>query len=347
MNLQSVYQEVSRILDTIDCSALFPGFHRYPFALYTGRDICLNGTIMPYREEFLGNSAIEFEGEFIAIWNVELDPVEDRERLAYSLVHEMFHCHQRANGEKRYPSDLTLLHYPEDQENFSRKYQENRCLADAYEQRDFSQLQQFAAIRAQRAKQYPDMVRQEWMVETIEGLAEYVGLQALRKINADKFAAITAEYANRLREETGLLFDIRRISYYSGALYFLCMKQLGRMEDWAFDSDKTAYEQYPVEIDDVTVQLQTYDFVAREYAALCQKRQDTMAAYLRHAEYVPCHASICGYDPMNMFRVGNHIVCSHFICLDENGESKMIPSAVVLQLAEGAQRDIVGYYLPQ
>lgn len=344
MDLCKTYQDVSKLLDTIDFSTLFPGFRRYPFALYTSREICLNGTILPYQEEFRGNTAISFNGEFIAIWNVEFDPVEDRERLAYSLVHEMFHCHQRVNGEERFPSDLTLLQYPDDTGNFLRKYNENRCLAEAYTKNKFLSFQQFAKIREQRAEQYPEMVRQEWKVETIEGLAEYVGLQALRQINAETFAAVTAEYVDKLCREGRTIFDIRRISYFSGALYFLCLDQFGQFTCRDFVSEQTAYEQNPIESDGVTVSIHPYDFIEREYAALCQQREETVAKHMKNAEYVACRAVIYGYDPMNMFRSGTLIDCSHFVCLKENGETTMVASPVVLQLAEGSERDIVGYY---
>ena len=97
MDLLQMYHAVNEILDTIDFNALFKGFHKYRFALYTSKEIILDEKSMPGREDFRGNTAKEYEGEYIAIWNMEFDPVEDVERLAYLLVHEMFHCHQYTN----------------------------------------------------------------------------------------------------------------------------------------------------------------------------------------------------------------------------------------------------------
>ena len=171
MDLLKAYHSVDTILDTIDFDSLSHGFHKYRFALYSSREIILDGRIIPYQEEFRGNTAKLYEGEYIAIWNMEFDPVEDPEYLAYCLVHEMFHCHQRTNNETRYPSDLELLNYPDDTENFVKKYNENRYLADAYALRDRLLLRKFASVRESRYRTYPAMVRQEWKTETLGTVA--------------------------------------------------------------------------------------------------------------------------------------------------------------------------------
>lgn len=48
---------------------------------------------------------------------------------------------------------------------------------------------------------------------------------------------------------------------------------------------------------------------------------------------------------MNMYRFDNMVYCSHFVCLNENGNIKSINNAVVLELNRGSERDIVGYYI--
>ena len=40
----------------------------------------------------------------------------------------------------------------------------------------------------------------------------------------------------------------------------------------------------------------------------------------------------------------NLIYCNRFVCLNENGKVKNLFSVVVLKLAEGSDRDVVGYY---
>jgi len=60
---------------------------------------------------------------------------------------------------------------------------------------------------------------------------------------------------------------------------------------------------------------------------------------------VACNGFICGYDPMNMFRLEDMIYCSHIVFLNIGGEIKTINSAVALQLVPGSVRDVLGYYV--
>lgn len=345
MDLQKVYQKVDAILDTLDFGALFEGFHKYRFAIYNSREICLDGRVIPYEDGFRGNTSKLHDGEYIAIWNLEFSPVEDRETLAYLLVHEMFHCHQQSNGESRFPSDLALLNYPDDLDNFTKKYNENLYLADACEKRDIRQFERFAALRAQRFAAYPEMVTQEYKAETIEGMAEYIGLKALKAINEEKYASCVRRYLSELRAESSLLFDVRKISYDTGTVFFLCLDAFGRKIENDFGSGLTAYEQNPVNTDGVEAEVRPYDFIDRKYAALLEEKERKIAAHMARSRYVDCNAFICGYDPMNMFRVRNMVYCNYFVALNEDGQTRTIDNAVLLVLAEGSDRQICGYYI--
>lgn len=345
MNLKEIYAKVDSILDTLDFGALFKGFHRYRFAVYDSREICLDGELIPYEDSFRGNTAKRYGEEHIAIWNIECSHEEDMEMLAYLLVHEMFHCHQWTKGETRFPSDFALLRYPDDSGNFTKKYNENRYLADACERCDFVMLQKFAALRAQRLAAYPGMVAQELRAETIEGMAEFIGLKALNAINGEKYASRVREYIGKLRAESRLLFDVRKISYYTGAMFFLCLDAMGRRIENNFQSELTVYEQNPVDTEGVEAQARHYDFIGREYAALMEEKEAKVAEHMAHASYVPCDALIVGYDPMNMFQVRDMVYCSHFVCLNENGQTKAINEAVLLVLAGESERGVCGYYI--
>ena len=344
MDLLQTYHKVNSILDGVNFNTLFEGFHKYRFALYSSKEIILDGQVLPPRDDFRGNTAKEYEEEYIAIWNMEFDSVEDEERLAYLLVHEMFHCHQHTNNESRFPSDLDLLDYPEDVDNFTKKYNENRYLTDAYEQQDTELFRNFVSIRKERYEKYPSMVCQEWKAETLEGMAEYIGLKALKQINEEKYTAVVDSYMDKLREESKLLFDVRRISYYTGAVYFLCLERMGMPVRNDFGSELTAFEQNPVDSSGLEVKVSSYDFISGEFAKLTEEKERKIRDYIKCAKYTECNAFICGYDPMNMFRQGDLIYCKHFVCLNENGEVKMFRSAVVLKLAEGSNSKVTGYY---
>lgn len=327
----------------IDFDSLFPGFRRYRFALYTDETVCLDGEVRAWDERFRGNTSLLFEGEYIAIWNVGADPIEDMDMLACSLAHEMFHCHQNTLGESRFPSDLTLLNYPEDAENFALKYQENCFLADAYEHSDAEAFGRFAAIRNRRFEKYPRMVREELKTETLEGVAEYISLKALESLSEDKFREKVRDYLKRIRSESELQFDIRRISYYTGTVFYLCLDRLGYGVRNEIGSELTVYEQNPVpEAEEIP--LRSCEFIETAYARLAGDRNRKIEEHIASERYTECGGEICGYDPMNMFRSGDLIYCSHFIMLRINGEVEMFPRKIVLQLKAGSDNEIKGYY---
>lgn len=346
MELLNIYNKVNEILVTLDFDALFAGFHKYKFAIYNSKEICLDGTVIPYEESFRGNTSKLHNGEYIAIWNIELDPIDDMDILAYSLVHEMFHCHQNTNHESRFPSDFALLNYPSDIDNFTKKHNENIYLANAYERCDAEQFKKFVVLRNQRRTAYPDMVTHELKAETTEGMAEFVGLKALNAVNKDKFASVIRSYIDKINAESSLLFDVRRMSYYTGAIFFLCLDIFGYEMKNDFSSSLTVYEQNPVKTEGVTVDVAAYDFIVRKYAALAEEKEAIVAEHIARSQYVACDAFICGYDPMNMFRIGNMVYCRYFVCLNENDHINNINGAVVLELSDNSERTVKGYYMP-
>lgn len=345
MELIEVYNRVNNVLCALDFVALFAGFHRYPFAIYSHEEICLDGMLLPYADCFRGNTSILYRGEYIAIWNYEMDPVADMETLAYLMVHEMFHCHQLVKGEDRFPSDLALLNCPDDMANLAQKHHENLLLAECCERCDIGSLREFAALREQRMQRYPDTVRQELRTETVEGMAEFVGLCALRQINAAKFSALISRYIGLLRAPGALLFDARRLAYYTGALFLLCLEQLGLRIGNDFASGLTVYEQNRIDAAGARVEQRQFDFIEREYEALRKERAERIDRHISRSRYTDCAARICGYDPMNMFRYGDRIFCSHFVCLEEGGSTKAYFCPTVLVMDGDSDERVAGYYL--
>lgn len=345
MTLHEIYLQVHSRLETIDFGSLFAGFHIYKFAIYNSSEICLDGEMIPYQSNFRGNTSLEYNDEYIAIWNYELDPIEDMSRLAYCMVHEMFHCCQNENHEGRFPSDLALLNYPDDLFNFTRKHNENRFLADAYTNGSFESFRMFVCIRNQRAKQYPCMLAQEFKAETLEGMAEYVGLKALRLLDRKKFEETVSDYTEKLLGEGNLLFDVRRMSYYSGAVFFLCMELFGYQPACDFATGLTPYEQMKINTDGMVPIIREYPFIKSEYQKLTSEKTDRINRHLESAVYIECKASICGYDPMNMYRLQNFIYCKYFVFLNENGSIFPLNEPVLLVLADNSDSEIIGYYV--
>ena len=368
MDLLRIYAETKALLDTLDLGTLYPGFHAYPFVLYTESEVCRGGEVRPNGGGLIGNTAVFLHGEPTAIWDVELDPPADIERFAAGIVHEMFHCHQFACGEARFPSDLMMLAHPGTAESFVLRHRENTCLAQAFLTGDGEQLRRFAALRAQGYRADPAAAEQLQRVETIEGMAEYIELCALRRLSPEKYRQDAARYAEVLCAADERLFDTRRTAYHSGALFCLCLEMLGRPVKNDMADGRTLYAQNaedpadetpadaadpatdpvtdPVtdpSTDPVTDPVGDADIV-RRHDALIREQRAQIERFVSAARYVPGQARICGYDPMALFRVGDRLYSGHYLRLSEGGRETDIAGPAVLVMAPGSADRSTGRY---
>ena len=358
MNLLSVYQDVEKNLQKLDFSLLHPGFHKYRFALYTQEQVCLDGELLPYDERFLANTAICLDGEYIAIWDMGCgeESALDTELLTYQIVHEMFHCFQFENGETRFPNDLKLLNAPADFGYYTGKYLENQYLAEAFSQetgngesmkKGAEALQQFSALRNSRFSRYGEYMLEELKAETAEGAAEFVGLKALKFITPAKYHAIIKNYLGKLRNDLPLLFDTRRLSYYTGALFCLAIERFQPPLKNAFGG-LPIFLQNPLQTalsETMPWQpVQNCEALSREFHKLREKQERMISDHRKNNHYTACPAVICGYDPMNMFRTGNLLYCSHFLFLQSDTETIRLDGPILAVLKDGTANEVLGYY---
>lgn len=357
MNLLSLYETVDEILSRLDFSRLYPQFNKYKFALYNRTEICLDGKIMPYDQRFLANTSILYEGEYIAIWNIdpEQQTALDTELLAYGIVHEMFHCFQQEQGEDRFPDDLKLLVCPSDPAHYAAKYQENQYLVDAFCGSDRESLVRFSEIRNSRLAGYCGLM-EELKAETIEGVAEYVGLKALKTINKEKYRSITLDYVNKLKNDLDLLFDVRRISYYTGTLFCLTLEMLGLpvrndfhglpvyRQNIPFPAFPALRHKVPFSSKAAAPNTTLLTELTRRFHVMTDRRKTILSTHMAQSTYVEYPAFICGYDPMNMFRVENLLYCSHFVFLQKGAETIKKDGPILLMLKGDSDREIAGYY---
>lgn len=324
--MRELYQRILDLLKKLDFEALTPGFHRYPFALYD-REVAYFEDKERKRSEtgFFGNTAIEYEGNRLAIWNVEDVAAEDVELLTANMVHEMFHAFQMESGfVKEWPNDLKMLHYPDDYDNFMMKQSENRLIAEAMEATGEERRQSMALIytlRKLRREKIGEYLAQEELVELLEGKAESCCLLALKQLNEEKYRKKIKNYITILREGS-VLFDVRRVSYYSGALLRVLENE---MEQEA--------PEYRCDL-------------RRRYLETKAQKENIISEYLeQNPKETTVDTFICGYDPMNQFRVGNLLYAKNIIFLNINGAAQRFDGPIVLQLKDGTDREVVAYYL--
>lgn len=317
--MRSLYEKIESLLENVPFEEICPGFGRCEFGIYDSVHVWLSQGVIPWDNRFMGNTAIDFEGEYIAIFYVEDPQQADAELLAADLVHEMFHAYQMRSGESRYPDDFKLLSYPQNAENHRLRFTENQLLAEAYSEtgeRRGALLAAFRALRRQRAKGLGDYLEQELMAEHIEGRAEYAGCRALRAINPHKFEEKMGRYLKVLRAPDQAFLDIRRTAYITGAVYGLA----------CVDS---------AEEDPLQVELEKYR----------QRRAGQIEEFLsqnpveKKGEY-----RICGYDPMNMIEYHRRILCTHFVILQKGQDRLFLNGPVLLEQKEEGSREVTGYW---
>ncbi|WOO38674.1 hypothetical protein R2R35_09245 [Anaerocolumna sp. AGMB13020] len=379
--MRQLYEEVEDIIKCIDFNILWKGFHPYPFALYNGETIWLKKEEIPYQPEFCANTCIHFRNELLAIW--EITEAEGREfeklvsfhgpiadnldlnlrkqlrtlavPIAAGVVHEMFHCYQEEMGERRYPDDFKLLSYPREERNLRVKLYENRLLAAAMKTQDINTrmnlLTYFKACRRLREELIGDDIFQEYRVETLEGAAEYVSLLALKEMGEERLYLQRLEDFLTVLEECSIKqLDIRRISYVTGAVLLLVLSQARiPLIPGIGETTDTFWELAAVECGMSTII--TTEVCTNEVRKLIEEykerqKEQIKAFFQENRKEYKIEGWISGYDPMNMIKSEQFILCTHFIVITaaESKNQLVLNGPVVVQLKEDKGREIRGYY---
>lgn len=344
MDLELVYDEVNKRIDMIDFPILFPEFHKFDFAVYNDAFFILNGIKEPVLKNFIGNTAIEFRGKLIAIWNMTYEEaIIDFDVLTSNLVHEMFHCFQKEQGEARFPDDLVLLDYPDNLENYGLKLRENLFLVKSLNEK--SKLFDFVSIRKKREEFIGEIIEQEFKVETIEGLAEYVGTLSLKQLSIKKYQHRVDEYKKILLSRNEMQFAIRKISYYIGTIFYLVMDK--HRIDFSCDLSDSNLFMRKIELTGCNKNIDFTPIDCREsFNNYVNNKRELISNFLSNqVEKFDFEASIVGYDPMNMIKVDNQILCRHFIMLEKDNDVKMIQEPCLLNMKKNESKNIDSYYI--
>lgn len=364
--MKTLYERVNRQLEHIDFEALWPGFHPFPFALYDGIHAVLDGQLTDCPTDFYGNTAVNFQGRLTAIWNVGPDLPEDDIGLASKLVHEMFHAFQMERNEKRFPNDLLLAAAELTPEYLALKAEECRCLTEP------DGLLRFQALREMRRTVSGGCIEEEFLTETIEGMAQYIELCALEQLyileqqpadqdpsagrypspqkkSHGRLQAALAECAKRLADP-GLLLDARRHAYDSGTLLLFAAREYGLSLFHDIGSEtRSVYDiirqQLPPAECPAACRPEAPAAWSRILSEQAARRGELIQTFLREAHTtVTGSFRICGYDPMNLWRKGDTLYSTSFLCLaDKNGNTVTLPGKALLQMHPGSADTACAY----
>ena len=83
--LDRIYAEINDKLKKLDFQKLWPGFSPLKYALYNDSECYFNGEYIPKTDDFCANTAIHFNGEVIAIWQL-------KEETDIDILQVVFHC---------------------------------------------------------------------------------------------------------------------------------------------------------------------------------------------------------------------------------------------------------------
>ncbi len=157
INLKEIYDQVKERIGRVVFFRLWKGFHPFRFALYTDSQCYFDGSYIERTDDFCANTSILFQGEYIAIWKLSETP-KDIDRLAASLIHEMFHAFQSASGESRFPDEReAVFRYGYSAENLSAKLREAELIRQILEGEGNAgeTYRQLLSLRRSRAERYP------------------------------------------------------------------------------------------------------------------------------------------------------------------------------------------------
>jgi hypothetical protein len=329
-----LYRKIDKLLDKIDFNELYPGFFRQKFALYNKDNIFLKDKILPWNEDFIGNTSILFNDEYLAIWNLEYK-IDDMMVFTSKLVHEMFHAYQMSNKEPRFANEFDGLNYSYDINNIRVKLHEISYLKAAIVEKKKDELSKFLSIRKERYKTYQKEVIYEMGTETIEGTAYYVELKALKLLDKNKYNIAFNKSIEFICNPEHIL-KIRELSYHIGALVLLICDEMGIVWPKQIKNNAVSHSEYLMSLsrDKAPLFVDNHfdlSFIEKYFQDIKQKILDFMANSKHKTKY----QKITGFDPMNTVKIDNYYLCTYFVrVFDGDDNINIFRTSVVEQLPE-------------
>lgn len=332
MDLRKLYFEVKDHIDKIDFSTLWKGFEPLKYALYDDTSCFLNGEYIEKTADFLANTSVLFNSEYIAIWKItdDIDP----EILASKIIHEMFHAFQEISRETRFPDELaSLKNYNYSAHNLSIKLEENKLIVKLLEHFDSKKFEQLRSLRKFRMIKHEYEYKYEAAVEQIEGTATYVELGALEQISKEKHQKVLSEMIDNIQDPIKMI-PVRVLSYSVGALFFKLLKE----------NDKMNFDVFSDKLTTVSIldHVQAFDGTVQ----ICAKIQEAVDAYFRETDEIiqKAEADNCcvtegefdllGVNVYNARYRNGYITTTYFVAYAGEGEQTVLHGDFVIKLNE-------------
>lgn len=352
--MKELYSKIYHNLQKIDFESIWHGFSPCEFALYDEHKVYFLDGTQSVDNRFLGNTSILYDGKPLAIWKVTNPKLQNPILLTAKIVHEMFHSFQKEQHEERFPDDLMMLSYPDDAVIHTIRQEENKLLASIFLEGDTSKkeaiLQNFILLRKYRAEKVHNIIKQEFLSETIEGMAEYAGCMALKQLSPDHYYQVIQNNIGILAEPAPFFFDIRKMSYYTGSMLCLALSETDTSFYHEIGKESLSlFELISREVPPKYTSILPSPILVRMLEESHRQKEESLSSFLHtNLNYTSVQASICGYDPMNMWKLGDYLFCSHFVLLEcDSWTEKFLKGPVALLVSDNCNHQIKGYFQRQ
>lgn len=350
--MHSSVNEIAKVMRSTNLTNYWPGFEPVAYALYNQENVYVfhhpkfkkDGYVtLPWTEQFIADTLILFEGTPTAIVNI--DRYEEFADLYAILIHELFHGYQYVKDEKRFPDEMKGITYPLSPANVELRNAERASLYAAVLATDSKEktehLQQFIALREQRALLIGDYLHYEYHIETIEGPAWYVELKAYADKSSLAYDAIVQKYGKSLLDNKDATLHLRRSCYSAGLFMCLLLDELSpNWQDSFMESSLTLYPFFrqcitiePTTIDTPLISGETLEVI--EYVN--ESKENDFEQFKSAKGY---HLSIHGamtfkmIDPMNIVFSEQKLLHTNYIALLINGQEYLFQQPVITQFKE-------------
>lgn len=319
MDLEKLYYEVENYIKTVDFSSIWRGFEPLNFALYTDHECFFNGKYIEKTDDFLANTSILYNGEWIAIWHVqeEIDPIV----LSSKIIHEMFHGFQQQHNEPRFVDELEALYkYKYIEENLSLKLKENQLLYSLLTKFDKNIFEEFLQIRKQRSESFRYEYHYESCIEQIEGAANYVELNCLKQLSENLFREKLSAMSMRIIDQNNLI-PIRIICYDIGALLLFVMSENDITFEYGFSN--ISFSEYI--LNGVAGKKCIPELKTKELIDSFNERSDEIItnAIKKNDIVYEKSCELLGVNVYNAIYYNNHIISRYFVMFGAEDSSNI------------------------
>lgn len=354
---------LERLINSVKFTQLWEGFTKKKFAVYKEKIFFINDNcninldlkkkndcyIGIVDERFIGNTAIKIDDEYIAIWNYKtISKNINDAKLASLLIHEMFHCFQYENNEKRFPNELQGLDYPITKENISLRMLERKYLMDSVFEKDERKrkeyLSNYFSLRTKREKLIGDFIKYEKAIESVEGTAVYVEFKAYDQLVKDSNNKILKDLIKGFTDINQRNLKVRHSTYNQGLLLGLIADKY--ISNW---TSKFMISQLYLS-DFVFNELNILDIEVCDYNDIDYKQEEIEECIIKwnkdrdfvfeefeknnKGNILEEGFEITAFDPMNVIKIENVIIHKKFLRIKSNGKEQVLKGPIKTIIGE-------------